>query len=140
MDTKEILRAKEILESKRKYAIVGVSQDVSKYSYEVFHLMKDQGYIVYPINPRYAEIDGYKCYSSIEDIPEKPEVIIVIMAPNNIEKIIDNLLNSKDHFLWFPPECYSDSIIKKVEDSVVPYLYDVCPVGIIKGFTKENKN
>ena len=134
INNNKTMEAKEILNTKKKYAIIGVSQDETKYSYEVFHLMQEHNYTVYAVNPRYKEINGHLCYPSINELPEKPEVIMVIMAPQNIEKILDNLLQFKDVILWFPPECFSDSIIEKVNHSGLPYVYDTCPVGILKGF------
>ena len=29
---------------------------------------------IYPVNPKYEEISGLKCYPSVEDLPESPDV------------------------------------------------------------------
>ncbi len=125
--------AREILKTKKRYAIIGVSQDVTKYSYEVFHLMNEHQYTVYPVNPRYSDVNGHKCYPTVEAIPEKPEVILVIMAPQNTEKVLGNLLQKTDTILWFPPECFSESIVEQVTQKGIPAVYDICPIGLLKG-------
>lgn len=127
------MNAKEILQSKKVYAIIGVSNDETKYSYEVYHIMLEHGYTVFPVNPKYSDIAGNKCYASLELLPENPEVIVVIMAPHNIEKILSSLLSIKNVVLWFPPECFSEAIIETVKNAGFNFIYDECPVGKLKG-------
>jgi len=47
--------ANEILKTKKVFVVIGVPQDESKYSYEVFHTLLEHSYEVYPINPKYSE-------------------------------------------------------------------------------------
>ncbi len=126
--------AKEILKTKKVYAIIGVSKDETKYSYEVYQTMLNYGYTVFPVNPRYNEIAGSVCYPSLDALPQKPEVVMLIMAPHNIENILSSVLSIKDAILWFPPECFSNDIIEKVQKAAIPFIYDECPIGKIKGF------
>lgn len=65
-----------LLQTPRVFAIVGASQDKSKYGYEVFETLKRHGHTVLPVNPKYAEIDGAACYPSLADLPQKPDVIL----------------------------------------------------------------
>lgn len=89
MDANEILKAKNI------FAVIGVSQDESKYGYEVFRTLIDYNYRVYPVNPKYIEIAGHKCFISISALPKKPEVVIVILSPQNAEKLIESFIPFK---------------------------------------------
>ena len=128
------MNAKELLKTKKSYAIIGVSQDETKYSYEVFDLMRKHSYKVFPVNPKYSEVGGDICYSSVDKIPEKIEVIMLIMAPENTNKMLDKLINQKHAILWFPPECFSDITLEKASNLGFTFVYDECPVGILKGF------
>ncbi|HPD66398.1 MAG TPA: CoA-binding protein [Bacteroidia bacterium] len=128
------MNANEILKIRKNFAIIGVSQDETKYSYEVFHLMNGHHYAVFPVNPRYSEIAGHKCYPSVELIPEKVEVIMLIMAPHNTDKMLDNLAGFKDAIFWFPPDCFSEQTLEKAEQMGLNYIFDKCPVGLLKGF------
>ncbi|MFB0545865.1 MAG: CoA-binding protein, partial [Anaerolineae bacterium] len=46
-----------ILSNNRTFAVVGVSQNRQKYGHEVFEALLAKGYRVYPINPKYNEVD-----------------------------------------------------------------------------------
>ena len=131
-------KAKEILKTKKIYAVMGVSQDRSKYGYEVFHSLQQAGYKTYPINPKYAEIAGHKCYASLEDLPENPEVVILTLAPSNSEKMIENFSKSKIQMLWLPPGCWSDAAVEKCQKMSIPLIYDVCPVGTLLAMKEED--
>ena len=127
------MNAKEQLQTKKSYAFIGVSQDETKYSYEVFNMMRKHGYNIFPVNPKYSEIVGFTCYQSINALPEKPEVIMLIMSPQNSEKMLDNLAINKDSIFWFPPNCFSEQVIEKAKLLGLAFVYDECPVGILKG-------
>ncbi|GAB4505653.1 MAG: hypothetical protein Fur0043_26500 [Anaerolineales bacterium] len=65
-----------LFETPHTFAIVGASQDKSKYGYEVFETLTRHGHIVLLINPKYAQIDGVPCYPSLADLPQKPDVVL----------------------------------------------------------------
>lgn len=61
-----------------------------KYWYEIVCVFKDYGYKIYPINPKYSEIEGIKCYPSLKNLPGKSEVVITDLAP---KKLLSNNSN-----------------------------------------------
>lgn len=78
----------EILKSKKSFAIVGASNEMLKYGYELVCLFKDYKYKVFPINPKYDVIEGIKCFPSLKDLPEKPDVVIAALAPKNTVNVV----------------------------------------------------
>lgn len=128
------MNANEILRTKKIFAVTGVSQDESKYGFEVFRTLIEYKYRTYPINPKYNEIMGHKCFPSINALPEEPEVLIVVLAPQNTYKIVESLIQNKNMIFWLPPGCWSEEAIDKLNQSGSKYIYDVCPVGKLKGF------
>lgn len=124
----------EILKTKKTFAVIGVSQDVLKYGFEVFNTLIEHNYKAYPVNPKYDEIAGHKCFSSIDTLPEEPEVLIIVLSPQNTGKIIEGLVKYKDMIFWLPPGCWSGEVIDKLNQSGLKYIYDECPVGKLKGF------
>jgi acyl-CoA synthetase (NDP forming) len=40
---------------------------------------------IYPVNPRYAEISGRKCYPSLESLPERVDHVVIALANTQIE-------------------------------------------------------
>lgn len=59
----------ELLKNCQTIAVVGLSRDPSKDSYDVAMYMRSQGYRIIPINPYADEILGEKAYRSLPYIP-----------------------------------------------------------------------
>ena len=64
----------------RSVAIIGASSDEKKYGRLVFnHFVVPFHGRVYPINPNTPEIMGIRCYPSVFDLPEVPDLAVVIL-------------------------------------------------------------
>lgn len=126
--------AHKILNTRKVFAVIGVSNDESKYGFEVYNILKEYNYMVYPVNPKYNNIAGDRCFPSIDSIPEAPEVIIIVLSPSNTAKIIDGLAEFKNSVFWLPPGCWTEEVTEKLKNNGLQFIYDICPVGKLKGF------
>ena len=56
----------------RAIAVVGASQDLDTISGQPLKFLKSHGYAgaLYPVNPRYAEVAGIRCYPSLAEVRE----------------------------------------------------------------------
>lgn len=79
----------------RSIGILGASSDLNKVSGRPLSYMLRFGYPgkIYPINPKYEEIVGVKCYPSINDVPGEIDVLMVIIPSfeilHNLESGLD---------------------------------------------------
>ena len=62
-------------------AIIGASSDRQKFGNKAVRAFREQGYQVYPVNPKEPEIEGLPAYKSIADVPGRPEMITVYVPP-----------------------------------------------------------
>ncbi|MEA2830815.1 MAG: hypothetical protein QOF22_1563, partial [Bradyrhizobium sp.] len=69
----------------RSVAIIGASENPNKVGGRPVHYLDKFGFKgkIFPINPSRAEIQGHKCYNSLADLPEAPEMAIVAVAGDN---------------------------------------------------------
>src|SRR3984893_3478587 len=69
----------------RSVAIIGASENPNKVGGRPVHYLDKFGFKgkIFPINPARAEVQGYKCYQSLADLPESPEMVIVAVAGDN---------------------------------------------------------
>lgn len=69
----------------KSVAIVGASENPNKVGGRPVHYLQKFGFKgkIYPINPSRTEIQGEKCYKSLADLPEAPEMVIVAVAGDN---------------------------------------------------------
>jgi acyl-CoA synthetase (NDP forming) len=69
----------------RSVAIIGASENPNKVGGRPVHYLDKFGFKgrIFPINPSRPEVQGHKCYKSLEDLPEAPEMVIVAVAGDN---------------------------------------------------------
>ncbi|MDF1726237.1 MAG: acetate--CoA ligase family protein [Sulfitobacter sp.] len=65
----------------RSIAVIGASSDPHKTGGRPIHMLKRHGFAgaVYPVNPKSDEIQGLKAYRTLEDLPEVPDLILVLV-------------------------------------------------------------
>lgn len=100
----------ESMLNKRVWAVIGVSQKAHKYSNMIYHKLKTNKYQVYAVNPTLREVDGDPVYPSLSALPEKPDVINLVVAPAvGLEYLIQaSQLGITD--IWFQPGTHDDEI------------------------------
>ncbi len=106
---------KEMIELKR-WALLGATDDKSKFGYKIFKSLGDKGYTVYGINPKYNSIDGIKIYKSVEDLPEIIEGINIIVNPKIALASLPAIKAKGINNLWFQPGSFNDEVIAKAKE------------------------
>lgn len=118
----------DVLRDNRTFALVGVSQNREKYGYEVFEALIAKGYQVYPINPKYERVDGHVCYSSLDDLPETPDVVVTAVPPVVTEDVVQSCARLGVDTVWMPPGSWSEQAVRTCEEHGIEEIHDVCLV------------
>ncbi len=132
--------AVEIMRNTKSFAIIGASAKEGSYGFKLVKLLADEGYIVYPINPKYSEIYGLKTFKSAVDTPDIPENIVLAMSALNNIKVLEAIKNYKTSFVWLPPECWDDELITKAVEFDLNILKNKCPIGAFLKLKYLSKN
>src|SRR5687767_1538045 len=74
----------------RSIAIIGASQDFITISGQPLKHLQSHGYQgrLYPVNPRYQEVAGVKCYPALAEVPETPDLVLILV---NASRVADML-------------------------------------------------
>jgi uncharacterized protein len=91
---------RRILKTNRVIAVVGLSADWFRPSYFAAKYMMEHGYTVIPVNPRYGEILGQKCYKSLRDIPTKIDIVDVFRRTEDVMPITGDAIATGARVLW----------------------------------------
>jgi acyl-CoA synthetase (NDP forming) len=80
----------EIFES-RSVAVVGASKDPSKAGHQVVRTLLAVGYLgkVYPVNPKETKILGLLCYTSITEIKEPLDLIVICLPGKAVIAVME---------------------------------------------------
>ena len=99
----------------RVWAVVGASTSPAKWGYRVYTALLSRGYRVYPVNPRAKQIDGAACYPTLTALPERPDVVSVIIPPNLGLALADEAASAGIPRLWFQPGAASAENVTHAE-------------------------
>jgi len=125
----------EFLKQGNVLAVVGVSQNKEKWGRKIYETLKRDGFKTYPLNPKADKIGEDKCYSSLEDLPEKPDVVISAVPPVVTEKVVDEMREQKISRIWMQPGSESDKAIKDANDAGIQVIANAC--FIVDGLKEE---
>ncbi len=72
-------------------AVIGASSDPGKLGHSVLQNVITQGYrgAIYPVNPKGGEILGKKTYPAVADIPESPEMAVVVTPAATVNALAE---------------------------------------------------
>jgi len=117
-------RIKAFLEKRNVFAVVGASRDPQKYGYQVYRDLKNAGYKVYPVNPNAQEVLGDKCYPSLEELPERPDVVVVVVPPRVTEQIVKACKELGIRKVWMQPGSESEEAVRYCEENGLEVIYN----------------
>ncbi len=77
----------------RSVAVIGVSKTPGKMGYEVLTNLVRYGFPgpIFPVNPKYSEIHGIRCYKTVLDITEDIDLAILVSPVERIPKVMGEL-------------------------------------------------
>jgi predicted CoA-binding protein len=96
----DIETLRRILATSKVIAVVGLSADWYRPSFFAAKYMQEHGYRVIPVNPRYAEILGEKCFASLADIPERIDIVDVFRKTSDVMPIARQAVSIGAKVLW----------------------------------------
>ena len=95
-----ITQLRRILKESHTIAIVGLSADWYRPSYFAAKYMQEHGFRIIPVNPKYTEILGEKCYPDLKSIPDKVDMVDVFRKSADCAPIAHEAVAIGAKALW----------------------------------------
>ena len=123
---------------KQKWAVIGVTDDISKYGYKIYDKLKQNHKTTYGINPKYHNIENNKIYSSVESVDDDIEVVVFVVNPNIGIKYLDSVISKNIENIWLQPGTVSDELLLKAKQNHINVI-EAC-VLLVSNYENEAKN
>ena len=107
-------------------AVVGATDDPSKYGGVVYRRMKALGYRVYAVNPNRTSVDGDPAYPDLTSLPESPTLVNFVVPPHVGADVANEAMRLGHTNLWFQPGAESDRLTDRLRDDGASVLTDAC--------------
>lgn len=110
----------------RCWAVVGVSQDRSKYGNKIYRDLREAGYTVYAVNPKLTEVEGDTCYPNLSALPKTPEVVNLVVPPQATLGVVEECLKLGISRIWFQPGSEDNGAIEKAKAGGMTVVDNAC--------------
>lgn len=98
------------------YAVVGASQDRSKYGNKVLRCYQQHGRRVFAVNPKDTEVEGAVCVRDLASLPETVHGVSIITPPPVTERIVEDAYKAGITRLWMQPGAESPRAIERCRE------------------------
>lgn len=117
---------REILQSAKTIAVVGLSSSQEKESYRIASYLREQGYRVIPVNPTAPEIMGEISYPDLQSVPEKIDVVQVFRKSEDVPPIVDDAIQAGAKVVWMQEGIVHEEAAQKALEAGLQVVMDAC--------------
>ena len=121
-----IAQLRRILKENHTIAIVGLSADWYRPSYFAAKYMQEHGFKIIPVNPKYTEILGEKCYPDLKSIPEKVDMVDVFRKSADCAPIALEAVAIGAKTLWLQIGVENDAARDTAESAGLEFVQNRC--------------
>ena len=126
------MNLKKLLKDIKNIAIVGASSNPSRDSFQVMKFLMNNGYKVFPVNPKEKNILGQKCYASLKDIEEKIDMVDIFRAKEFIYEITNEAIEIDANIIWTQEGIVDDNAASLGIRSGLKVVMNECPKKILE--------
>lgn len=115
-----------LLTAARTIAVVGASSNPDRPSHGIVRSLLDAGYVVYPVNPREAEVHGQAAYPSLAALPDKVDIVDVFRRSEDAPAIANEAIAIGAGALWLQRGVSSEEAATRARAGGLAVVMDSC--------------
>jgi uncharacterized protein len=117
---------KRILNETKTIAVVGLSSDPSRPSYSVTKYIQSKGYRIIPVNPYEREVLGEKAYATLNDVPEKIDLVNIFRRAEEAGQFVDQAIALGIKAVWMQDEVIDHKAAQRAVEAGLDVVMDDC--------------
>lgn len=126
MTTNDDAGIAELLATAKTIAVVGLSSKPSRPSFGVAQILQTSGYRIIPVNPGESQILGEKCYVTLEEIPEKIDIVDVFRRPEFVAEVVDAAIRIGARAIWMQEGVVDERSAERARRAGIFVVMDRC--------------
>lgn len=115
-----------ILKSSKTIAVVGLSGSPMRVSNGVSAYMQRAGYRIIPVNPNESEVLGERSYATLEDVPEKIDIVNIFRRPEFTPEIVESAIKIGAKSVWMQEGVVNDAAAARAREAGLDVVMDKC--------------
>jgi uncharacterized protein len=133
----------ELLRSARTIAMVGASDNPDRPSYRVMQFLQDQGYRVFPVNPKITgeHVHGEYVWRELAQIGEPIDIVDIFRRSDFAGENVDQAIAVGAKAVWMQLGVIDVTAAKRAEAAGLKVVMDRCPkIEIVRLKIKRRQN
>ncbi|MCC7375219.1 MAG: CoA-binding protein [Verrucomicrobiales bacterium] len=99
----------------KSIAILGASNDPTKFGNKAVRGFVQKGWTVFPINPNAATIEGLPAYRSVKELPRRPNLVSAYLPAAIMVKVLPEVAQVGCDELWLNPGADDPEVVDLAE-------------------------
>ncbi|WP_245629018.1 CoA-binding protein [Alicyclobacillus shizuokensis] len=116
----------QIMGSAHTIAVVGLSDNPARPSYEVASYQQSQGYRIIPVNPNVNEVLGHKSVPSLSAVSDPVDIVDVFVRSDRVPQVVDDAIAKGVRTLWLQPGVRNEAAEQKAAAAGIQVIRDRC--------------
>jgi len=122
----DIFEIQDVLKKSKTIAVVGISDNPERDSYRVAKYLKEKGYKIYPVNPKFTEVLGEKCYPDLSSIPDHIDIVDIFRKPEAVPGVVEEAVKIKADTVWMQLGAENDEAAKRAKEAGLKVIMHKC--------------
>ena len=97
-------------------AIIGASSNRGKFGNKALRAFAARGYTVIPINPAELEVEGYRAYRSVLEVPGPIDLATLYVPPRVGVHVVEELAKKGVQEVWLNPGADGSEVIARARE------------------------
>jgi predicted CoA-binding protein len=116
----------QIIQNARTVALVGVSANPIRSSNFVASYLVRTPLTTWPVNPAYEQVLGLRCYPTLHDLPEPPDIVDIFRREDAIPGVVEEAIDVGARVVWFQLGLRHDAAARRAIDAGLKVVQDRC--------------
>ena len=123
---------KELLKNTKNIAIVGASSNPERDSFKVMKHLIEQGYKIFPVNPKEINILGRNCYQNLTLIEEKIDMVDIFRAKEFVFDHTKEAIQINANIIWMQEGIIDEKSSSLAMSCGIKVVMDKCPKKVLE--------
>ncbi|MFT4189305.1 MAG: CoA-binding protein [Aeromicrobium sp.] len=118
---------RRMLDGSETWAVVGLSGDPSRTSYEIASLLQSRGKRIVPVHPDAPTVLGEQGYARLADVPFDLDVVDVFRRSEAAGQFVDEAIEVGAGGVWLQLGVIDHDAFARAQAVGLPMVMDTCP-------------
>lgn len=120
------IEIKKILGSAENIAVVGISDNPGRASFNVASYLKLHQYRIFPVNPTLEKVLDQKCYSDLNEIVQGIDIVDIFRRSEFVPEIVDKAIEIGAKCIWMQDGVMDENAAEIARRAGLDVIMDDC--------------